>query len=43
MNLRLFAMKMNNSREDFNNKVEEEKDVNNLKKKLYFCRLKFKD
>lgn len=43
MNLRLFVMKMNNSREDLNNKVEEEKDVNNFKKKLYFCQLKFKD
>lgn len=44
MNLRFCATRMNNLREDLmKTKAKPERDANNLKKKLFFYLLKFKD
>jgi len=43
MNLKSYVMRMNNLKKDLNKNQDIERDVNNLKKKLFYYQLKFKD
>jgi hypothetical protein len=43
MNLKSYAMRMNNLKRDLKKNQDTERDVNNLKKKLFYYQPKFKD